>query len=207
MASKYNAENTILVLKSIFATHGLPEQIVSDNGPTFASKEFQDYCKSRGIKSILVPPYSPSSNGQAERGVRSFKEGLKKALGEGGGGKSNIKAKLINYLLRYRATPHATTGKSPAELLFGRKIRTKLDLVHPRKDHQTKQVTKAQERQKKNYDKSTKEKFFKVGDRVWARNYRGKKFWAEAIVIEAGSRWYLVKTKLNMPWKRHANQL
>ena len=38
---------------------------------------------------------------------------------------------LAQILLRYRTTPHSTTGKSPAEMMFGRNVRTRLDLLHP----------------------------------------------------------------------------
>jgi hypothetical protein len=58
------SERTIAALRSLFATHGLPEQLVSDNGRQFASEEFQQFCKTNGIKHILVAPYHPSSNGK-----------------------------------------------------------------------------------------------------------------------------------------------
>ena len=63
--------HTITALRRIFATHGLPEQIVSDNGPQFLSADFEEFTRTNGIK------YHPASNGEAERFVRTFKEAMR----------------------------------------------------------------------------------------------------------------------------------
>ena len=61
------------VLRSLFASYGLPEQIVSDNGPQFVSEEFYQFMQGNGIHHIRCAPYHPASNGLAERFVRTFK--------------------------------------------------------------------------------------------------------------------------------------
>ena len=63
--SKITASHTILELRDIFATLGLPDTIVTDNGPTFTSSEFRLFLSHNGIKYITVSPYHPSSNGLA----------------------------------------------------------------------------------------------------------------------------------------------
>ena len=73
------ATHTIAVLRQMFATHGLPQQLVSDNGPQFTSSEFSDFCAANGIKHIRTAPYHPASNGLAERFVQSFKVAMKKS--------------------------------------------------------------------------------------------------------------------------------
>lgn len=40
---------------------------------------------------------------------------------------------LQQILMQYKNTNHSTTGKSPAELMFARKLRTHLDLLLPTK--------------------------------------------------------------------------
>lgn len=62
----------------MFAIHGYPEQIVSDNGPQFTSEDWKKFCDEYGVKHILTPPHHPQSNGEAERFVRTFKEMVKK---------------------------------------------------------------------------------------------------------------------------------
>ena len=96
----------------MFATHGLPEIIVTDNGTAFTSHEFQEFTPKNGICHIKTTLYYPASNGLAESVVQTFKEGLKK-LKEG-----PVETKLASFLFQYRLTPHSTTGKSPAELLW-----------------------------------------------------------------------------------------
>ena len=55
------------VLRLSFATHGLPYIIISDNRPSFTSKEFKNFIHKNGIKHITTAPCHPSSNATAER--------------------------------------------------------------------------------------------------------------------------------------------
>ena len=71
------AERTVEALRSIFTAHGLPEQLVSDNGPQFTSEVFQEFVQQNDVKHIRCSPYHPSSNGLVERFVRTFKEAMK----------------------------------------------------------------------------------------------------------------------------------
>ena len=72
---------TIELLRVVFATHGLPQTIVTDNGPSFVSQEFAKFMSLNGIKHIKSAPYHPSTNGQAERSVQTLKKGLKHVKG------------------------------------------------------------------------------------------------------------------------------
>ena len=110
-----STEATIEKLRIIFATHGISEQVVSDNGSEFTSQEFSLFIERNGIKHILTSPYHPSSNGLAEHAVQTFKNGIRKLEG-------NVQEKISRFLLRYRVTPHSTTGLLPAELLMGWRI-------------------------------------------------------------------------------------
>ena len=119
------SEATIKALRPILANHGLPELIVSDNGTSFTSSEFQEFTKRNGIRHITTAPYHPATNGLAERAVQTLKEGRKKSAN------GDLETRLAQFLFKYRTTPHSTTGVSPAELLMGRKLRSHLDLVQP----------------------------------------------------------------------------
>src|SRR5690606_10915838 len=121
------SQTTIVALRRLFATHGLPDTVVSDNATGFTSYEFENFLSMNGIAHILTPPYHPASNGQVERYVQSFKSSLEK-MGEEEG---TMSEKLNRFLIEQHACPSAVTGKSPSEMLMGRQIKTRLDLVRP----------------------------------------------------------------------------
>ena len=74
------SQKTIDALSDIFARFGLPELLVSDNGPQFVSREFQEWLARQCIQHIRSSPYHPQSNGAAERCVQTFKNALLKAV-------------------------------------------------------------------------------------------------------------------------------
>ena len=102
---------TIEKLRIAFATHGLSEVIVTDNGSNFKREEFEDFLKQNGISRIRNAPYHHASNGLVERAVQTFKEGMKKMSG------GSVETRVSRFLSRYRITPPTSTGVSPVELL------------------------------------------------------------------------------------------
>ena len=189
-----SSEVTIKKLQEIFASHGIPMQLVSDNGTAFTSHTFQSYMKQHGIKHILTSPYHPSSNGLAERAVQTLKTCLKKLEG-------SVEARVLRFLSRYRVTPHSTTELSPAELLMGRRLRTSLDLLHP--------DTSCRVADKQNQGVTNKQlRTFSIGDPVFARNFYGSSKWIPATVVKiTGPVSYKVKTASNIVLRRHVDQL
>ena len=131
---------TVDKLRTMFATHGLPETLVSDNGAVFTSEEFREFVQKNGIKHIRIAPYHPASNGQAERAVQVLKEGIKKCSSA-----DKLETQVARILFSYRTTPHTTTGVMPAELLMGRQLRSHLSLIQP---SVTARVEKKQEQQR-----------------------------------------------------------
>ena len=188
---------TIAKLRQIFATHGLPDHLVSDNGASFISHEFQSFMSRNGIKHTTSSPYHPRTNGLAERAIQTFKLAMKKLMGP-------IDLNLSQFLLTYRTTPHSTTGLSPAELLFNRKPRTLLDLLHP--DVHKKVATKNDKLQDTQARK--KQRYFNVDDHVFARNYSGTDKWTPGTIIAiTGPLSYHVKKQDGSILRRHVDQL
>ena len=64
-------------MRRIFAAHGFPEQVVTDNEPQFAWQEFAELMRRNEIKHIRCAPYQPLSNGVVERFVQTFKLAMK----------------------------------------------------------------------------------------------------------------------------------
>ena len=100
VVSAATSYKTIEHLRTLFATHGIPTTVVSDNGTPFTSAEFAEFTTKNGIHHIKVSPYHPSSNGLAERAVRTLKEGLRKI-----GTSESIECRVARVLFHYRITP------------------------------------------------------------------------------------------------------
>lgn len=189
------SEKTIDKLRSIFSYTGLPEELVSDNGPQFTSVTFKDFMKSMGIKHTLTPPYHPSSNGQAERAVQVVKNALKARIKDNANSVKSVSLThlLADFLLKYRITPHTTTGIAPCELFMNRQLRTRLSLVKPDKDSKVKDT---QLKMKAAHDKSTKMRTFEKGDQVAVKStiQGGKWEWRSGIIHKVlGAVSYLVR--------------
>ena len=98
---------------------------MSDNGTQFGATEFKEFCQLNGIRHVQTAPYHPLSNGLVERAVQVFKQGMcKQSMG-------SIHEKIARLLFQYCITPHSTTGTTPAEMLLGRKLHFRLDLLKP----------------------------------------------------------------------------
>ena len=88
-------EKTLEVLCNLFASYGLPEQIVSDNEPQFTSHEFELCMKANGIKHIRTSPYHLASNGEAERFIQMFKQAMRAGKSDTG----SLNLMLARFLL------------------------------------------------------------------------------------------------------------
>lgn len=154
----------IEALVETFDKHGLPLSLKSDNGPQFISREFARYMENMGIRHDLVTPRWPESNGEVERQNRSLMKRVRIAIAEG----RSVKSEIRKYLLAYRNTPHSITGKSPSEMLFGRKLRVKVpqvqDIFGESEERDRDAEMKNQMIVKRNQNKSVHD--FEVGDLV-----------------------------------------
>ncbi|XP_060091240.1 uncharacterized protein K02A2.6-like [Heteronotia binoei] len=115
----------IRALRKVLSTHGIPDTIVSDNGTAFTSREFQEFLQRYLIRHIWSAPFHPATNGQAEQMVRTTKEALGRIV------QGDWDHHLAAFLFDNKITPNLVTGVSPAELLMGRKLITRLDRLHP----------------------------------------------------------------------------
>ena len=157
------AKETIKCLQHSFSTFGLPVSIVSDNGPCFTSQEFKDFAKNSGIRLITTAVYKPSTNGLAEKMVQTLKRALRTST-------APIQLTLDRFLFNYRLTPHSTTGVSPAELMFGRRLRSRLDLLWPT-DTVSARVAERQQAQRRGHIGTPRTVKFSPEAPIMIRNY------------------------------------
>ncbi|XP_064090689.1 uncharacterized protein K02A2.6-like [Macrobrachium nipponense] len=97
---------TIGHLRKTFCNFGIPDIIVSDNASNFVSQEMEEFLHKNSIKHGTLAPYHPSSNGLAERAVRTFKEGLGK-FKEG-----DIQTRICRILYNYRTVNSSTDNNN-----------------------------------------------------------------------------------------------
>ena len=114
------AEEVIQHMKSIFARHGIPKDVISDNSPQYSGEAYKQFAQEYWFRHITSSPYYPQSNGEAEWAVGTIKHLLNKE-------KDPYLA-----ILSYRSTP-LQNGYSPSELLMNRKLRTMVPITRERK--------------------------------------------------------------------------
>ncbi|CAB4026142.1 Transposon Tf2-9 poly [Paramuricea clavata] len=164
------SKNILDWLLSVFATHGFPDEIKSDNASYFVSTEFKDTLTSWGIEHKTVTEYWPQANGQVERFNQVLEKHILTAQAEG----KEWKPTIPIMLLHYRNTPHRMTGRTPSSLLMNREVKTKL----PSFEQQTNDETETRKK-----DEEEKEKSKKYTDKKRKASPRNLEFHPDPMVI------------------------
>lgn len=145
--TRTTSEDIIAHTKSIFARHGIPEVVYSDNGPQFRADVYKQFAVDYQFKHVTSSPYFPQSNGEAERAVGTIKNLLKK------------EGDPYLALLAYRSTP-LEIGYSPSQLLMNRALRTTVPMTRSLRQPEVPNLEEVKERdallknrQKRNFDK------------------------------------------------------
>lgn len=166
-------------LKKIFATHGTPERVESDNGPPFTSKEFAEFAATEGFTHHRVTPLHPRANGEAESFMKLVNKTEQRAQIQ----KISPTMAMQEMLIGYRSTPHPATGITPYEGMMNRIVRTKLDYECRTKKRKRDEALinerdkQYKERMKQNAEnKNTKENNFRVGDYVFLEQAKRNKW-------------------------------
>ena len=145
-----SSQETALQLKVLFCKFGIPMEVVTDNGPQFRSKFFLDFAGDFGFRHITSSPHYPQSNGAAERAVKTVKHMLTNCQMSGDD--------PYLAMLHYR-TASLSSGLSPAQLMFGRQLRSTLPVaastlqLQPDRQAFLLREAKYGEKMKNNYDK------------------------------------------------------
>lgn len=175
-------------LVGLFAHFGIPQEILTDQGANFMSGLLEEVYLALHIRRIRTSPYHPQTDGLVER----FNGTLKAMLKKFSNGRQSDWDEYLPYLLfAYREVPQESTGFSPFELLYGRKVRGPLDVLREewtgesctakevgqhmldtqRRLAEMSQVVSsnmqsAQAKQKAHYNKHVKDRSFREGEEV-----------------------------------------
>ena len=191
------AETVARALEEIFARHGMPAVILTDQGSNFESKIIKSICSLFGIEKRRTTPYHPQTDGLCERFNGTLKSLLRKRVNRD---RDNWDEQIAAALLAYRSSIQASTGLSPFEMLYGREATLPLSISRDNstlkpiqgptkylselkdrfshlKDIASDRQKAAQEKQKKLYDarhRVESKKDFYAGDLVLLRDQRAR---------------------------------
>ncbi|XP_018359709.1 PREDICTED: uncharacterized protein K02A2.6-like [Trachymyrmex cornetzi] len=199
--STITATATCKYLRRLFFKYGPPKVVVSDNGTQFTAIEFAQLCTEFNIIHLRSPGH-PQSNGLAERMVNTLKRSLELQVLS----KRETKMNQILYTYNYTPCEAVPGGKSPAEIFFGRKFRTPLDIFtvteKPRPI-----LSHSQRKMKKHFDThhGAKTRRFFPGQQVLVQLSNGRRVPGKIVNI-IGSTIARIKVD-NGLIKRHFNQI
>ena len=163
-----SGEILLPILDKLWSTHGVCEQIITDNGPPYSSTDFTKYCKRMGIHHNPTAPQHPQGNGLAENFMKKIAKVVHTATLE----KRDPRREVFKMVLTHNATTHTTTNTPPAQALMNRPIRTLLPTINsPPTQQQTyikERILQAKAKNKEYHDKHhhTKQKEVNLGDTV-----------------------------------------
>ena len=117
----------------------------------------------------------------------------------------SLQQRLANFLLTYRTTPQATTNVTPCELLMGRALQTRFDMLRPSTE---KRVCDAQAKQKLRHDEHGNDCSFTSGQTVWVRDFCGSTKWVPGVIVQSVSLLtYMIQLDDKSLWKRHVDHI
>lgn len=199
------ASAVIRKLKANFARHGIPQTVISDNGPQYSCKEFKTFASTWEFQHVTSSPHYPQSNGLAEKAVQIAKSLLQKA-------EVDHKDPYLS-LLEYRNTP-VDNFKTPAQLLMSRRLRSIIPCTHQQlkpkavscRDTHNKRVLR-QKHQKMYYDRSSKPlSTLHTGQNI---RFQENGHWRPAVVVQKAdtARSYHIQTPEGVEYRRNRRHL
>lgn len=201
---KTDALVVIKKLKAHFARYGVPDKVVTDNGPQFSCHKFYQFSQAWEFSHIKTSPYHSQANGKAESAVKTAKRLIQKA--------ALSKHYIYMSLLDHRNTQTKGFSSSPVQRFMSRRTKTALPIseqkLKPKVIDARAEITASQRKQASYYNSNATDRHgFKVGDIVRIKPVQGK-FWEKGkIEAEAGIRSYHVRTEKGRLIRRNSKYL
>ena len=196
--------SVIAACKVQFARHGIPDVLITDNGPQFTSSVFSAFVREWQFEHRTSSPRYPQSNGRAENAVKTCKNLMTKAKADG--------QDPLLALLDWRNTPTEGLGTSPVQRLMGRRTRTFLPthetlLRQPSHQETATKLAERKKRQAKQYNKKFRPlEALKCGQAIRMR-LPGREEWSLGTCMKAlGNRSYEVEV-CGRRYRRNRRQL
>ena len=106
-----------VLLENCFTRLGIPEEIISDQGPESQGELFTEMCKSFNIGNLRTSPYRPSINGMVQRYHRTLNQMVGKVVSDT---QRDWDLHVPAAAAAYRASKHVVTGFTPNFMMLGR---------------------------------------------------------------------------------------
>ena len=185
------------LVEEFICRYGVMSELHADQAKNFESELISEVCKLMGIEKTRTTAFNPKSNGQTERHNRTILNSLSIFVQE-----VSDQARWDEFLpfvmMAYRSGQHASSGLTPAYLMFGRDLSLPVDLMYPRppgeemrspseyaselqqklsmaSDFARSNLVAVRDSMKLRYDKSTRLEALNEGDSVWLHNTSRKK--------------------------------
>ena len=180
--------------KQQFSRHGIPDILISDNGPQLKSSEFTEFARTWQFTHITTSPYHSQSNGKVESAVKIVKSIIKKSQRD--------KRDLWLSILDWRNTPTECMNTSPVQRLFSRRTKTVLpttsDLLTPKiekGENVTKLLNNKRKKAKYYYDRSSRSlRDLRVNEIVRVQPLNSKHVWKLGkVLLQYAPRSYVVE--------------
>uniref|UniRef100_A0A667Z6P1 Integrase catalytic domain-containing protein n=1 Tax=Myripristis murdjan TaxID=586833 RepID=A0A667Z6P1_9TELE len=175
---------TKILVQDILTRWGVPDYLLSDQGPQFVASLFEQTCREWNLKHKMTTAYHPQTN-LTERINRTLKTMIASYVGNN---HKQWDKHLPEFRFALNSAVNESTGVTPAELNLLRPLRGPLEamllprlpppdsLSYPKiaqlsemQGFVEKNLHKARVRQKRNYDKNRREMEFEEKARVWLR--------------------------------------
>lgn len=199
-----SSQEVIRIWSEVFSGLGIPKLVIADNVP-FGSRECREFAERWDFEIVTSSPRYPKSNGQAERGVQIVKNMMRR---------SKTREELQIALLEYRNTPTKDLSVSPSQLMFNRRLRTKLPvsekLLMPKINERVhEQLVNKSLNSKRYYDRGAKARpGFEIGQKVFVQDHTTK-HWKPAKVLQkcATPRSYIISDENGSTYRRNSSFL
>lgn len=219
---RVTASNLIGWLRQVFDRHGTPQQITTDHGTQFDSREFRAFCQEIGADLHLTTVGHHQSNGLVEREIQTLEKMIRASIDN----QEDWSRVLDRCVLSYNQRKHSSTGYSPFVLMFGREPELDIDREYgislpPWDVEHVRESAKANARRqriraKQYYDRYTKQSGVRIGDKVLWHNEEMGRHKARKLNRRWRGAYVVVEIKKPVAWvedakgkrrKIHLNQL
>ena len=201
-----SSETIVEHTKAHFARYGIPQKVITDNGPQFRAQVYEEFATQWGFNHVTSSPYHSQSNGKAEATVKIAKNMLKKVT------QDNLDMNLA--ILAWRNTPTDRGQYSPVQKLQSRRTRTQLPtaskLLKPEIPKGIEdEIQWRRQKAKQQYDRTAKElPALAVGQAVRIQPVKRHEQWKKGTILKKVSkRSYLLQAASGQIYRRNRKHL